>query len=165
MTFFDKNMTFFAQNRPASGRKITPTFPGNSSKRPDNSSKTHRRPAGKPPRKKWPNRKNRLPATPSPENARLGRTRSPCTPAARWTFPQYGKLFPVFSTQWKKCFHTVENFCGGRKFRFRFFTGRVKKSGSSGPYGQLSHWPEAKFMNHRGFVAPLYHSQATDKSR
>ena len=26
------------------------------------------------------------------------------------SFPQYGKLFPDFSTQWKKCFHTVENF-------------------------------------------------------
>jgi hypothetical protein len=26
-------------------------------------------------------------------------------------FPRNGKSFRDFSTQWKKCFHTVENYC------------------------------------------------------
>ena len=35
---------------------------------------------------------------------------------AEWnSFPQYGKLFRDFSTQWKKFFHTVEKVCGATK--------------------------------------------------
>ena len=30
-------------------------------------------------------------------------------------------------------------------------------------YGQLSHWPVEKFMNQRGLVDPLYHSQASSR--
>ncbi len=37
-------------------------------------------------------------------------------------FPRYGKLFRNFSTQWKKCFHSVENLVLG------LFSGAVERS-------------------------------------